>query len=96
MDYYINAEYIDFVLEQYARIRRREYYIEMAVAWGLSVCFVYFRDKTLRLLETDRISNDIFQMTVGKIRDSRRIRPEDKELMKRMWEARKEDGIRIS
>lgn len=96
MDYYINAEYIDFVLEQYARIRRREYYIQMAVAWGLSVCFVYFRDKTLRLLETDRISNDIFQMTVGKIRDSRRIRPEDKELMKKMWKARKEDGIRIS
>lgn len=42
MDYYIDEEYIGEVLSLLGAVRHEGYYVKMAVAWALSVCYVKF------------------------------------------------------
>lgn len=73
MSYYINDEYIDFVLDYYSNLKSDYYYVKMAVAWGLSVAFVKYQEKVLPILESKKLSGDIQNMTISKIRDSFRV-----------------------
>lgn len=84
MQYYITEEYIDTVLEWYGKIDMDAYYVKMAVAWGLSVCFVKFRDKTLAFLKSCEIDKFTYNKAIQKIRESYRVNKEDKEMLKRM------------
>lgn len=45
----------------------------MAVAWGLSVAFVKYQEKVLPILESKKLSSDVQNMTISKIRDSYRV-----------------------
>ncbi len=81
MDYFIQEAYIDQVLELLQSIRHDGYYVNMAVAWALSVCFVKFRAKTLRLIEARSLSPWVQNKTIQKCRESRRVSPEDKALL---------------
>lgn len=83
MDYFINEEYIDRVLDILKDIRHDAYYVNMAVAWALSVCFVKFRSKTLALIESQQLSPWVQNKTIQKCRESRRVTPEDKQLLLR-------------
>jgi 3-methyladenine DNA glycosylase AlkD len=85
MDYYIKDEYIDNVLAWYGKINSDYYYVRMSVAWGISACFVSFRDKTLEFLKTAELDCDTFGKTVQKIRESYRVSDEDKEMLRQMW-----------
>lgn len=73
MSYYIDDEYIDFVLDYYSNLKSDYYYVKMAVAWGLSVAFVKYQEKVLPLLESKKLSSDVQNMTISKIRDSFRV-----------------------
>jgi 3-methyladenine DNA glycosylase AlkD len=84
MQYYINDEYIDKVLAWYGKIRHDGYYVKMAVAWGLSVCFVKYREKTLEFLEHCDLDTFTYNKTIQKIRESYRVSNEDKEMLKGM------------
>ncbi len=82
MDFYINDEYIDMVLEFMARVNHEGYYVKMAAAWGLSVCFVKFREKTLEYFENGKISDPwINNKAIQKIRESYRVEKNDKKLL---------------
>lgn len=73
MSYYIDDEYIDFVLDYYSNLKSDYYYVKMAVAWGLSVAFVKYQEKVLPILESKKLSSDVQNMTISKIRDSYRV-----------------------
>lgn len=73
MSYYINDEYIDFVLDYYSNLKSDYYYVKMAVAWGLSVAFIKYQEKVLPMLESKKLSDDVQNMTISKIRDSFRV-----------------------
>ena len=60
------------------------YYVKMAVAWNLSVCFVKFRDKTLSYLRTNHLDDWTYNKTIQKIRESYRVTKEDKEMLLKM------------
>jgi 3-methyladenine DNA glycosylase AlkD len=85
MDYYINDDYIDTVLDWYGKIHSDYYYVKMAIAWGISACFVKYRDKTLEFLQTTKLDYSTFGKTVQKIRESNRVSQDDKELLREMW-----------
>lgn len=82
MDYYIDDEHIDFVLDYLKSVNSSLYYVNMAVAWALSVAFVKYRDKTMQVLESGLLSKEVQNMAVGKIRDSFRVDKETKEYVK--------------
>lgn len=78
MDYFITAEYIDRVLDIYQTLRHEAYYVNMAIAWAMSVCFVKFRDKTLSVFEAQTLSPWVQNKAIQKCRESRRVSAEDK------------------
>ena len=85
MSYYIDDEHIDYILDVYDSVQREEYYIRMAVAWGLSVCFVKQRDKTLAYLQgPNALDKWTFNKAIQKCVESFRVSAEDKALLRSM------------
>ena len=78
MSFYINDEYIDEVLEILKSIKSDKYYVNMAVAWALSVTYVKFKDKTQRIIESRCLSPWVQNKSIQKIRESFRVSSEDK------------------
>lgn len=81
MDYYIDAEHIDFVLEAMKNIHHDAYYVKMAVAWAVSVCFVKFREQTLPLIESKVLDDFTQNKAIQKIRESYRADKADKDML---------------
>ena len=82
-------EYIDRLLEIYQRISHDGYYVKMAVAWAVSVCYVKFPEKTGKLLEKESreaggLSDWTHNKAIQKIRESRRVSDEEKEALNRL------------
>lgn len=73
-------------LEENGRYEKKNsevpYYIRMAQAWAISVCFVKFRDKTLETFKEQRMEPWVQNKAIAKCRESYRVSGEDKELLK--------------
>lgn len=82
LDYFLVDEWIDKVLDILPKIKQGDYYVDMAHAWLLSVCFVKFRDKTLKLFEQKCFSKFVQNKAIQKCRESFRVSSVDKELLK--------------
>ena len=82
MDHYIDESHIDSILKILAGIRHEGYYVKMAVAWALSMCYISFPQKTEALIENNRMDNFTHNKTIQKIRESYRVSKEDKERLK--------------
>ncbi len=81
MQYYLTEEYIQDVLRIYDGIQHEGYYVKMAVAWGISMCFVHFRQETLAYLEQCNLDDFTYNKSIQKIRESYRVSKEDKEML---------------
>lgn len=84
MQHFINDTYMERVLE-IIRVSDEEaspYYVKMAQAWALSVCFVKYREQTLQLFEAQSLTAWVQNKAIQKCRESYRVSPEDKELLK--------------
>ncbi len=84
MDYYIDDEHIDSVIEIYDQISHEAYYVKMAAAWGLSFCFIKYPEKTMKFLKKNDLDDWTHNKTIQKIRESRRVDDETKEILKGM------------
>ena len=81
LTYYIKEAYIDRLLECYAAIRHPDYYVKMAVAWALSVCYVKFPQQTYDLLSRGTLDAETLQKTVRKINESLRVDKASKQIV---------------
>lgn len=81
MDYFLNDDYIDRVLQQISSLDREEYYINMGAAWALATAYVRYPEKVLKLIKDSALSDEIHNRTIQKIRESRRVPKEDKEML---------------
>lgn len=82
----INTEYIDKIFTLIESINCDKYYVNMAVAWLLSVCYIKFKDKTYNYMFVDKnnLSNEVIRMTIQKCTDSLRISLADKQILKEL------------
>ena len=55
LDYYINDEYIDSLFPLFDRITHQGYYVKMALAWAISMCYVRFPAQTTLYLQNNRL-----------------------------------------
>lgn len=82
MDYYLDDEYIDRVLKIYSEIKSDKYYINMALAWALSMAFIKHKGKVMPILESRTLNADVQNKTIQKICDSYRVSKETKSKIK--------------
>lgn len=86
MDYYINDEYIDKVLDIYNNINLDKYYVQMGVAWGISVAFVKYEEKTMEFLKSknNKLDKFTYNKSLQKIIESYRVSNETKNVIRQM------------
>lgn len=79
LDYYVQERYADFIFAACEGVKRGEYYVDMAIAWLLSVCYVKMNDATKRYLKNCSLEEDLLKKTARKITESRRASETDKQ-----------------
>lgn len=80
---YVNDEYIHSTLKALENISSDKYYVKMAVAWALSVCFVKFPEPTTALFSEYKLDKWVQNKAIQKCRESLRVTKEQKnELLK--------------
>ena len=82
MDYFIDDEHIDYILDVCRKIKSGKYYINMAVAWCISVCFVKYPDKTVLILKDNSLDKFTHNKSIQKIRESFRVDDDTKNALK--------------
>lgn len=82
MQYFVSDEYIDDTLNVLQLINKQGYYVQMAVAWALSVCMVKQPDKALKVFMSKKIEPFTHNKAIQKCCDSYRISSEQKCLLK--------------
>lgn len=81
LDHFIDDAHIDRVLEIYEGMCHDGYYLKMAVAWGLSICYVHFPKKTLAVFRRGRLDDFTHNKAIQKCRESYRVSREDKAML---------------
>ena len=84
LDFYIDEEYIARVLETLNNIKHDGYYVKMAVAWTIQVCFVKFPEETMKFLKSNKLDDWTYNKALQKIIESYRVAEETKQKIKNM------------
>ena len=90
LDFYITEEYIDKVLEILNKIQYEGYYVKMAVAWAISVCYIKFPKETFKLLQENSLDDFTYNKALQKIIESYRVAEEEKKTIRAMKRTNKE------
>ena len=78
LDYYIDEEYLKEDFKIFDDIKHEGYYVKMAVAWAVSVCFVKYPEYTMKFLQTDHMDDFTHNKSIQKICESYRPSKEEK------------------
>lgn len=73
LNYFLTEEYIDRVLQELDGIRLEHYYVRMAVAWNLSMCYVKFPERTEGFLDNNHLDDWTYNKAIQKILESRQV-----------------------
>ena len=84
LDYYIEEDYLEKDFKIFDAITSQAYYVQMAVAWAISICLIKFYDKTIKYLETAKLNNFTYNKALQKAIESYRIVDEKKEILRRI------------
>ncbi len=82
LNYYINDQYIDQVLQILDNVKLDKYYVQMANAWAISICLIKYYNKTLDFLNTTKIDDFTYNKGIQKAIESYRITDEQKEYLR--------------
>ena len=79
LNYYVCDNYIDKIIEEITKIKLDDYYVKMAVAWLIQVCYIKYRIKMIDFLRFDQIDNWTHNKAIQKIRESLQVSKEEKD-----------------
>lgn len=88
--YYMNEEYLDRVFEVLEEITHPAYYVKMAVAWAVSMCYVLNTKKTENFLKSCKLDTFTYNKAIQKIIESRQVDGKEKEKLK-VWKRKSID-----
>lgn len=82
LDFYIDEDYIYDILDICNNIDSEEYYVRMANAWLISICYIKYKDITYNFLLNNKLDNFTISKAISKIIDSTRVSKEDKDILR--------------
>lgn len=84
LDHYIDDEHIDDIFKKIDKIKSNDYYVNMAIAWLVSVCFVKYKDKTYKYLKNNNLDKFTYNKAIQKMIESLRVSNDDKNILRQM------------
>lgn len=82
LNFYIEEDYIDRVILLLDEIKHEGYYVKMAVAWAISICYVKFSKKTMEYLKNNTLDDFTYNKALQKITESLRVDEDTKRLIR--------------
>lgn len=89
MNYCLTEDRLPTVFALYTQMQCDMYYVNMGIAWGLSVALVKFYEQTVAFLRQNVLSEFVLHKTVQKARESFRVSPERKAELRALEQALK-------
>lgn len=83
LDFYINDEYIDKILEIVKKYDEN-YYVKMAISWLISICYIKYPHKIKPLFKNNELNIWIHNKSIQKIIESHRINQNEKDELKKL------------
>ncbi len=93
LDYYVDKEHLPQLFSIFDRIRHPDYYVKMAVAWAVSLCYVRFPEESADYLRHNQLDAFTYEKALQKIRESRRVDPAVKAQLRTMAKSRGGKGM---
>lgn len=84
LDYYIEEEYLKKIFDIFDDTTSDAYYVQMAVAWAISICLIRFYNETIKYLRIAKLDKFTYNKALQKAIESYRITKEQKEELKNM------------
>lgn len=84
LDFYIEEEYLQKNFKIFDNINSQDYYVQMAVAWAISICLIKFYDETIKYLSNANLDTFTYNKALQKAIESYRITDENKEKLRQM------------
>lgn len=84
LDHFVTDKYLEQVLAVFDEIRHDGYYVKMAVAWAVSVCFAYYPVRTMEFLRQDHMDGFTHNKAIQKCIESYRVCAEDKQALREL------------
>lgn len=84
LDYYIDEEHMHKILAICDNIHSDKYYVQMAVAWLLSICLIKYYDETIGYLNSCELDKFTYNKAIQKAIESYRLDKNQKEELKKM------------
>lgn len=81
--FYVDPEYLDRLFFHFNQIHQEGYYVKMAIAWAVSVCYVKYPQRTELYLSDNQLDDFTQNKAIQKIRESYRVSLADKEYLKK-------------
>ena len=80
--YFIEETYLEDVLKRIDQIQQSDYYVKMAEAWAVSICYVRFPQKTLQYLKENELDDFTYNKSLQKIIESQKTDPDTKRMIR--------------
>lgn len=84
LNYYIDDVHIERLLDIFESIRQQAYYVKMAVAWAVSICYVKYPQKTIEYLYRSQLNDVTYNKALQKIVESRCVSEKEKAEIRKM------------
>jgi 3-methyladenine DNA glycosylase AlkD len=84
LNFYIEDDYLDRVLVLLDGLKHPGYYVKMAVAWAISICFVKYPEKTMAYLKNNTLDDFTYNKALQKITESFQVEKETKIVIRNM------------
>ena len=84
LNYYVDEHYIEQTLQLLNQISHEDYYVKMAVAWAISICYIKMPDATMPYLQNNQLDGFTYNKALQKITESLRIDADTKKMIRAM------------
>ncbi len=78
---YLTKDYLPKIFKLINNITLDKYYLNMAIAWLISECYIKEKELTILFLQDNKLSNFIQNKAIAKIKDSYRVSKEEKMML---------------
>ncbi|MDO5520284.1 MAG: DNA alkylation repair protein [bacterium] len=79
LDHFIEEPYLEEIFRYCDQCNVKGYYVQMAIAWLISICYIKEKEKTEAYLEHNQLDRFTFNKALQKIVESYRVPEEEKE-----------------
>lgn len=84
ISYYIDCKYLDNIFKLCDDYNTSDYYVNMAVSWLISICYIKYPDITISYIKDNKLNNFTHNKAIQKIRESYRVSSDDKAYLNKL------------